>query len=340
MSGTDEAAGLAAFAALFGLDAPPETATDAPARRGLLARLRENLTRPRQAISPQLAGIYASRLISEDTWEELEEALITADCGVTAARELVDHLRTEAGEGRITSGRGLARALTDEIGRRMADEPPSIAVGDSPTVILMVGVNGAGKTTTIGKMAHRLGELGQKVVIGAGDTFRAAAVDQLAVWADRAGADLVRQSAGADPGAVAFDAVAAGRARSADVVIIDTAGRLQTQHNLMEELRKVWAVTGKAMPGAPHHTLLVVDSTTGQNGLSQARLFSEAVPVSGLVLTKLDGVARGGIVLAIHRELGIPVSLVGMGESIEDLQPFDATAFAEAIFSPGSDDDA
>lgn len=334
------ASGLGAFAALFGLDPPAHEANGTAARQGLLARLRKNLTRPRQAISPQLAGIYASRLIVKDTWQDLEEALITADCGVTATMELVDHLRAQAAEGRITSGQGLARALTDEIGRRMAAEPPHIALGGEPTVILMVGVNGAGKTTTIGKMAYRLGELGQKVVIGAGDTFRAAAVEQLAVWADRSGADLVRQSTGADPGAVAFDAVTAGRARSADVVIIDTAGRLQTQHNLMEELRKVSGVTGKAMQGAPHHTLLVIDATTGQNGLSQARLFSQAVPVSGLVLTKLDGVARGGIVLAIHREFGIPVTLVGTGEAIEDLQPFDATAFANAIFSPGSDDTA
>jgi len=198
----------------------------------------------------------------------------------------------------------------------------------------VVGVNGSGKTTTIGKLAHRLTELGQKVVIGAGDTFRAAAVEQLAVWADRAGVDIVKQAPGADPGAVAFDAVVAGRARGADVVIIDTAGRLQTQHNLMEELRKVHGVTGKAMEGAPHHVLLVIDSTTGQNGLSQARLFSEAVPVSALVLTKFDGVARGGIVVAIESELGIPVAMIGVGESIDDLQPFDARAFAEAIFTP------
>ena len=230
----------------------------------------------------------------------------------------------------------LGRALTDEIAGRLSPEPPRIALGHDPTVILVVGVNGSGKTTTIGKLAHRLTELGQKVVIGAGDTFRAAAVEQLAVWADRAGVDIVRQAPGADPGAVAFDAVAAGRARGADVVIIDTAGRLQTQHNLMEELRKVHGVVGKAMDGAPHHVLLVIDSTTGQNGLSQARMFSESVPVTGLVLTKFDGVARGGIVLAIERELGIPVTLMGVGETIGDLQPFDARAFAEAIFSPAS----
>ncbi len=329
--------GLAAFAELFGLEAPP--AADEPEQgggRGLFRRLKENLTKPRQAISPQLAGVYQSKLVSDDTWDELEEALITADCGMDATMDLVDALRDEAGQGRITSGTSLARALTDEIAGRLAAAPPRIELGDQPTVILVVGVNGSGKTTTIGKLSSRLASLGQKVVIGAGDTFRAAAVEQLQVWADRSGADIVRQSAGADPGAVAFDAVAAGRAREADVVIVDTAGRLQTQHNLMEELRKVHGVTGKAMEGAPHHVLLVIDSTTGQNGLSQAKLFSEAVPVSGLVLTKLDGVARGGIVLAIQRELGIPVVLVGTGEGIDDLQPFDARAFAEAIFSPDS----
>ena len=335
MTEQDGGEGLAAFAALFGLDAPvQDAAPEEGGKRGLFRRLKENLTKPRQAISPQLAGVYQSKLVSEDTWEEMEEALITADCGVPATMDLVEALREEAGQGRITSGAGLARALTDEIGNRLASEPPRIALGDEPTVILVVGVNGSGKTTTIGKLAHRLASLGQKVVIGAGDTFRAAAVEQLQVWAERSGADIVRQSPGADPGAVAFDAVVAGKARGADVVIIDTAGRLQTQHNLMEELRKVHGVTGKAMDGAPHHVLLVIDSTTGQNGLSQAKLFSEAVPVTGLVLTKLDGVARGGIVLAIHRELGIPVTMMGVGETVEDLQPFDAKGFAEAIFSP------
>ncbi|MGI9538560.1 MAG: signal recognition particle-docking protein FtsY, partial [Miltoncostaeaceae bacterium] len=200
-------------------------------------------------------------------------------------------------------------------------------------VILVVGVNGSGKTTTIGKLAHRLTELDRSVVIGAGDTFRAAAIDQLAVWAERTGAHLVRQGEGADPGAVAYDAVASGVARGADVVLVDTAGRLQTQHNLMEELRKVSGVVGKALDGAPHETLLVLDSTTGQNGLSQAALFSEAVEVSGIALTKLDGTARGGIAVAINGELGIPVKLVGSGEQLEDLQPFDARSYAEAIFS-------
>jgi len=335
MSDAAGGADLGAFAELFGLE-PPPAPDDAPApRRGLFRRLRESIAASQaQPISPQLAGIYQSKLVSDDTWDDLEEALVLADCGMPATMDIVEALRVEADAGKVTSGDSLARALADEITRRLAPEPARIPLGDDPTVILVVGVNGSGKTTTIGKLAHRLTELGQKVVIGAGDTFRAAAVEQLAVWADRAGVDIVKQAPGADPGAVAFDAVAAGRARGADVVIIDTAGRLQTQHNLMEELRKVHGVTGKAMEGAPHHVLLVIDSTTGQNGLSQARLFSEAVPVSGLVLTKFDGVARGGIVLAIQRELGIPVAMIGVGESIDDLQPFDARAFAEAIFAP------
>jgi fused signal recognition particle receptor len=322
-----------AWAELFEL-APPAPEEDGPRRRGLLSRLRENLARPRQTISPQLAGIFAPRLVSAETWDDLEEALIAADCGVDATLALVEGLRAEAEQGRITSGADLSRSLWRAVADQMAPEPARIPLDGEPTVIVIVGVNGSGKTTTIGKLAHRLAELDKRVVIGAADTFRAAAIDQLAVWADRAGAQLVRQAAGADPGAVAYDAVASGRARGADVVLVDTAGRLQTQHNLMEELRKVVGVVGKVAPGAPHEVLLVLDATTGQNGLSQARLFHQATELTGVVLTKLDGTARGGIAVAIRRELGIPVKLVGSGERLEDLQPFDAQAFARAIFSP------
>lgn len=318
---------------LFGLTPPPASDEEERPRRGLFRRLRDNLTKPRQAISPQLAGIFAPKLVSAQTWDDLEEALISADCGMDATLDLVEELRGEAEQGRILSGADLSRALWVSVANRMAPEPARIPLGGSPTVILIVGVNGSGKTTTIGKLAYRLGELGQSVVIGAADTFRAAAIDQLAVWADRSGAQLVRQAQGADPGAVAYDAVASGRARGADVVLIDTAGRLQTQHNLMEELRKVAAVVGKVDPDAPHEVLLVLDSTTGQNGLSQARLFNDAADLSGVVLTKVDGTARGGIAVAIRRELGIPVKLVGSGERLEDLQPFDARSFARAIFS-------
>jgi fused signal recognition particle receptor len=326
----------AAWADLFAIplpEEPEEAEGDEPRRRGLFRRLRENLTRPRQAISPQLAGIYQDRLVSAETWDALEEALITADCGMDATLALVDRLRAEAGEGRITSGADLARALREAVVEEMTPEPPRIPIVATPTVILVVGVNGSGKTTTVGKIAHRLAELDRRVVIGAADTFRAAAIDQLAVWAERAGAQLVRQAPGADPGAVAYDAVAAARARGAHAALIDTAGRLQTQHNLMEELRKVAGVVGKAEAGAPHETLLVLDATTGQNGLSQAKLFGEAVPLTGVILTKLDGTARGGIAIAIRRELGIPVKLVGSGEGLADLQPFDARAYARAIFA-------
>jgi fused signal recognition particle receptor len=322
-----------AWGELFEL-APPETEDEAPARRGLFRRLRENLTTPRQTISPQLAGIFAPKLLTPATWEELEDALISADVGVETTLDLVEELRGEAEQGRIASGADLSHALWEAVAARMATEPARIPLTGSPTVILIVGVNGSGKTTTVGKLAYRLAELDQKVVIGAADTFRAAAIDQLAVWAERSGAHFVRQSQGADPGAVAFDAVASGRARGADVVLIDTAGRLQTQHNLMEELRKVAAVVGKVDPAAPQEVLLVLDATTGQNGLSQARLFDQAADLSGVVLTKADGTARGGIAVAIRRELGIPVKLVGSGERLEDLQPFDARAFARAIFSP------
>ncbi|WP_217912982.1 signal recognition particle-docking protein FtsY [Miltoncostaea marina] len=322
-----------AWAELLGI-APPPAEEAAPRRRGLMARLRENLSRPRQTISPQLAGIYAGKLVTESTWDELEEALIGADCGMDASLALVEELREEAAQGRIVSGDDVSKVLWRTMAAHMAPEPARIPLDGSPTVILIVGVNGSGKTTTVGKLAYRLGELGKSVVIGAADTYRAAAIDQLAVWADRAGAQLVRQRQGADPGAVAYDAVASARARGADVALIDTAGRLQTQRNLMEELRKVAAVVRKVDPDAPHEVLLVLDATTGQNGLSQARLFDEAVDLTGVVLTKVDGTARGGIALAIRRELGIPVKIVGSGEKLEDLQPFDAQAFARAVFAP------
>jgi fused signal recognition particle receptor len=331
---------LVPWAELFELpvDVAEPEAADAPKRQGLFGRLRDKLGGgTEQAISPQLAAIYAPKLVTENTWDDLEEALILADCGMEATDQLVSHLRSEAREGRVTSGRTLAQGLWREVARLMAPEPARIPLDGEPTVILVVGVNGSGKTTTIGKLAHRLGQLGQKVVIGAGDTFRAAATEQLAVWAERSGAQLIRQAPGADPGAVTYDAIAAGKARGADVVIIDTAGRLQTQKNLMEELRKVATVAGKLDPDAPHETLLVLDATTGQNGISQALLFNDAAPLTGVVLTKLDGIAKGGIVLSIQNQLGVPVKLVGVGEALEDLQPFDAQGFARAIFAPPED---
>ena len=303
---------LTAWAELFELpyDAPPAE-EEAVEKGGFFRRLRAKMTGPRQATSPQLAAIYAPKLVDEETWADLEDALILADCGMDATEELV--VRCDATrEGGSPADRNWPVSWK-EVGRRMAPEPPRIPLKGDPTVILVVGVNGTGKTTTIGKLAHRLASLGQKVVIGAADTFRAAAIDQLEIWAERSGAQLIRQEPGADPGAVTYDAIAAGRSRGADVVIIDTAGRLQTQKNLMDELRKVNSVAGKLDPTAPHETLLVLDSTTGQNGISQAKLFNEAAPLTGVVLTKLDGIAKGGIVLSIRGELDFRQAGVGEG---------------------------
>lgn len=333
--GPEEREDLVRWADLFGVERPVEPEEEEPRkRRGFLSRMREGLAKPRQGLAPQLSGIFTNTPVGPDDWDALEEALLGADTGLDTTDQIINFLRAEAGAGRIVMGPDLARALWKTVGERMSPEPPRLQIGDAPTVVMVCGVNGSGKTTTIGKIAHRLSQLDQRVVIGAADTFRAAAIEQLQTWAERAEAELVRQAPGADPGAVAFDAVAAGRARGADVVLVDTAGRLQTEHNLMDELRKVAGVMGKVDPSAPHQTLLVLDATTGQNGISQAKLFGEAVPLTGVVLTKLDGAARGGVALAIRAQLGVPVVLAGTGERIEDLQPFDARAYAQAIFSP------
>jgi fused signal recognition particle receptor len=247
---------------------------------------------------------------------------------------VVEKLEREAEEGQLTGGEALTARLAELLADLARTGDDTIDIRPDPAVILVVGVNGTGKTTTIGKLAwHLRHTLGQKVVVGAADTFRAAAVEQLERWAERADVELVKGPEGSDPGAVAFDAVARGRERGADVVIIDTAGRLHTQHNLMEELSKVRRVITKQMPDAPHETLMTVDATTGQNGVRQAKLFGEAVDVTGIVLTKLDGTAKGGIALAIANELGIPVKLIGIGEQLEDLRPFDADDFARALLT-------
>ena len=288
---------------------------------GFFARLRESLSTSRRALAAQLVLDPAD----DEAWERLEEALIAADVGVPATAELVRRL--EAG-GR----RDLEGALVEEIARLLG-EPRALRLSSTPAVILVVGVNGTGKTTTIGKLAHRLREHGRSVLVAAADTFRAAAEDQLEIWAHRAGADFVGSERGGDPAAVAYDAIAAGRARGHDVVIVDTAGRLHTQANLMEELAKVRRVIAKQLDGAPHETLLVVDATTGQNGVQQARLFRDAVEVTAVALTKLDGSAKGGVAIAIAHELGIPLQLVGVGEALDDLRPFDAHDFAQALVS-------
>jgi fused signal recognition particle receptor len=321
---------------LFIVDgAVPAAADSEPAsqerRRGMFRRLRENLRKTRQALTSEIQATLFEDL-SDETWERLEEALIYADVGAGTTAKVVGQLEQEATEGDITGGEALTSRLTELLADIARTGDDRIDLRHEPTVILVAGVNGTGKTTTVGKLAwHLKNELGRTVVLGAADTFRAAGVEQLELWAQRAGVDFVKGPPDADPGSVAYDAVATGLREGADVVIIDTAGRLHTQDDLMAELAKVGRVISKQLPDAPHETLLTVDATTGQNGLRQARLFSEAVPVSGLVLTKLDGTAKGGIALAIAQELGIPVKLIGIGERLEDLRPFDPDDFARAL---------
>jgi fused signal recognition particle receptor len=297
-------------------DGPLETES---ARRGFTARLRDSLSRSRRALTAQIASA-AFDPGDAASWERLEEALLGADVGATATAELVSRLEARAD---VTE---LGEALAQEIAVLLGP-PPVLEVSARPSVILVVGVNGTGKTTTIGKLAQKLREHGRGVTLGAADTFRAAAEEQLEVWATRAGASFVGGERGGDPAAVAYDAVSAAD----DIAIIDTAGRLHTQTNLMDELAKVRRVIANRLEGAPHETLLVLDATTGQNGLVQARLFTEAVGVTGVALTKLDGSAKGGIAVAIAAQLGLPVKLIGVGEGIDDLRPFDPLEFARAL---------
>jgi fused signal recognition particle receptor len=316
-------------------EGPAEEAAEDDGRGGgFFRRLRENLAKSRRALAEELSASLFER-IDQETWERLEEALILADVGARTTAEVVGKLETEVEAGRVEGGEAIQERLIELLAEIAETSDARIDVSRRPSVIMTVGVNGTGKTTTIGKVAwHLAREMGLSVIIAAGDTFRAAAVEQLSEWAERAGADIVKSAAGADPGSVLFDAIEAAKARGADVVIADTAGRLHTQENLMAELAKVRRVVQKQIPDAPHETLITIDSTTGQNGLHQARLFSEAVDVTGVVLTKLDGTAKGGIALAIARELGIPVKLIGIGEGLEDLRPFDARDFARALLEP------
>lgn len=301
------------------------TPADEPERTGLFARMRESLAKSRRALTAELASA-AFDPGDDEAWERLEEALIRSDVGVPATAELVRRLEAR---GAVAS---LSDALAEEAEAIFGGQPRLELTGD-PSVILVVGVNGTGKTTTIGKLAQKLREHGRTVLVGAADTFRAAAEEQLEIWAGRAGADFVGSPRGSDPAAVAYDSVEAARARGKDVVIVDTAGRLHTQSNLMTELEKVRRVIAGRVEGAPHETLLVIDATTGQNGLQQARLFGETVGVTGVALTKLDGSARGGVAIAIAAELGLPVKLVGVGEGIDDLRPFDAHDYTHALLS-------
>jgi fused signal recognition particle receptor len=303
-------------------------------RRGFFKRLRENMRKTREALAAEVQATLFEGDLDEQTWERLEEALIYADVGAATTAQVVEELEREAEEGTLVGGEALTNRLAELLAKLARTGDDRIDLRPDPTVILVVGVNGTGKTTTIGKLAWHLRQtLGLEVVIGAADTFRAAAVEQLERWGERAGVDVIKGPEGSDPGAVAFDAIARGRERGADVIIIDTAGRLHTQTNLMDELVKVRRVITKQMPDAPHETLMTVDATTGQNGVRQAKLFGEAVDVTGIILTKLDGTAKGGIALAIANELGIPVKLIGIGEQLEDLRPFDADDFARALLT-------
>ena len=325
---------------LFVVDGASEAAPDSQDARateerrvGRFRRLAENLRRTRQALRSEIQATLFEDL-SEETWERLEEALIYADVGARTTARVVGELEQEATAGQLSGGEALTSRLTELLADIARTGDDRIDVRANPTVILLAGVNGTGKTTTAGKLAwHLTNELGLSVVLGAADTFRAAAVEQLERWAERAGAGFASGAPGADPGSVAYETIAKARREGANVAIVDTAGRLHTQDELMAELGKVRRAIAKQIPEAPHETLLTVDATTGQNGLQQARLFSEVISVSGLVLTKLDGTAKGGIALAIAQELGIPVKLIGIGEQLEDLRPFDPSDFARALVS-------
>ena len=315
---------------------PDETASAATGeepggRRGIFRRLRESLATSRQALGAELGSSLFENLDAE-AWERLEEALIMADVGARTTAEVVNRLEGEVDAGKVEGAEAIRARLVELLADLASAGTGTIDLRPRPAIVLIVGVNGTGKTTTVGKLAwHLQREAGLSVMLAAADTYRAAAVEQLETWAGRAGCEIVKAETGQDAGAVVFDAISAAEARGSDVVLIDTAGRLHTRNDLMEELAKVRRVIDKRIGRGPSETLIVVDSTTGQNGLRQAKVFSDAVEVTGVVLTKLDGTAKGGIALAIAGELGIPVKLIGVGEGIEDLRPFDAAEFSAAL---------
>lgn len=298
----------------------------------LFSRWRDGLSRTSKAAFGQIASILGTSEITAETWDDLEALLLQADLGIETTASVLDALKQTARAQGLIRANELLAALRQELRARLITPPP-LSFTHKPSVILVVGVNGSGKTTTIAKLAARFTNEGRKILLGAADTFRAAAMDQLQVWGDRLKVEVVAGAFESDPGAVAFNSVQAGIARSVDIVLIDTAGRLHTRFNLMEELKKVNRVVGKALPGAPHEVWLVLDATIGQNALQQARSFKEAVNVTGVILSKLDSSARGGMAFAIQRELGLPILFAGLGEKPEDLQPFDPDAFVDGILS-------
>ncbi len=301
----------------------------------LADRLRQGLDRSRQAMSRGLDGLLsAGRVVDEVMLEELEELLVASDLGALPAGEFVSRVRAEARRTGALSGQDVRALLRRFLEETLAGAAAPLNLDGAPSVILMLGVNGAGKTTSTGKLAAALRASGKSVLLAAADTFRAAAVEQLEEWGRRAGAEVIRQGPGADPAAVVFDAVKAATARGMDVLLVDTAGRLHTKANLMDELVKLKKVVSRQLPGAPHECLMVLEASTGQNALTQAKLFHEAIGLTGLVLTKLDGTAKGGIVVRIYRELGVPIKLIGVGEQLEDLQPFDPKTFVDGLIPP------
>ncbi len=299
---------------------------------GFFDRLKEGLSKTKKGFVEKVESIFTGRTVDGETLEELEETLILSDVGGNNAAEIVRHMKEKADKGEMRDAGSVKDFLKKEMTSMLGRPQPLVVFGEKPFVILAIGVNGVGKTTTIGKLASRLRNQGHSVMLAAGDTFRAAAIEQLEIWAGRSGVQLVKHQSGSDPSAVVFDAIEAAKARGIDVVIIDTAGRLHTKSPLMEELKKVKRVCGKAMAGSPHEILLVVDATNGQNALRQAQMFNDAIGVTGIALTKLDGTAKGGIVFAIKKELNIPVKLIGVGEGIDDLQDFVPEDFVRALF--------
>ena len=299
---------------------------------GFFAKIRSGMTKTRQKFGGSINSMLKSfRKIDEELFEELEEILVMSDVGVPTAEKICGELRMRVKKRGVTDPEEITGMLRELIAEMLGGDT-ELRLGTKPSVILVIGVNGVGKTTTIGKLAAMLGKQGKKVVLGAADTFRAAAVEQLDIWARRSGAEIVSQPQGSDPASVVFDSVAAAKSRSADVVICDTAGRLHNKKNLMDELAKISRVIEREAPDADREVLLVLDAATGQNAVSQAREFLSVTKVTGIVLTKLDGTAHGGVVLAIRSELGLPVKFIGVGEQIDDLQPFDAAAFADGLF--------
>ncbi|MDD2233453.1 MAG: signal recognition particle-docking protein FtsY [Desulfitobacteriaceae bacterium] len=300
---------------------------------GFFSQLKAGLTKTRQNFVQRVEELLTGRRkIDEELYEELEEVLIGTDVGFKTSIELVNHLRQEVKARKISESDQLTGILTEKILEILGEEKPLFFSASGPSIFLVVGVNGVGKTTTIGKLAGRLKKDGKRIILAAGDTFRAAAIDQLEIWGERAGVEVIKQKEGADPAAVAYDAIHAAKSRNVDVVIMDTAGRLHNKVNLMEELRKVKRVIQREIPGAPHEVLLVLDATTGQNALQQAKMFKDVADVTGIILTKLDGTAKGGVVLGIQGEIKIPVKWIGIGEGVDDLRPFVPRDFAAALF--------